>query len=128
MDPQTFDRFARLLSMPRSRRTTWRALLGAALLGATTRTAVAAATDPCAAGAEDYCVVGDARVCCPGRCFVKCGGGEEICCTKPNWVMCGNSCCPYDPTARNPCEHCPPGLSGGGDACVGVITGTYRRR
>ena len=45
MDPHVFDSLTRLLSAPRSRRAAWRALLGAALLGATTRTAMAAT--PC---------------------------------------------------------------------------------
>ena len=45
MDHQTFDRLTRLFGMVGSRRSAWRALLGGALLGATTRSAAAKPCD-----------------------------------------------------------------------------------
>jgi hypothetical protein len=125
MDHGKFDRLTRLFGAPGSRRTALRALLGAALFGATTRPAAAAPTSPCGTRNQDYC----GRECCPGKCFVRCdANGEEFCCDKPDWVMCGNTCCQYDPNARDPCEKCPPGPPGGAEVCVGYVGGSYRRR
>jgi hypothetical protein len=134
MDPQTFDRLARLLSMPRSRRTTWHALLGLALsAGATLGVGGSVRSAPkgrpgetCEDGTScpgDTCC---GRTCCPGRCFVEGETGAPFCCTEPEFVICGN------PRTRVRAERqvcCP---AGGTNPCIcagsGAIAGTYRRR
>jgi hypothetical protein len=136
MDPHPFDRLARLASMPRSRRTAWRALLGLALSGGAMKaagTAQGAPKSPRAETCPDHSrCSGDAccgPTCCPGRCFVDELVQEfdgEFCCTEPDWVICGN------PNAANPLEQhvcCP---KGGPDPCIcahssGGLAGSYRR-
>jgi hypothetical protein len=130
MDHQTFDRLTRLVGTAASRRTAWRALLGGALLGATTRSAAA---KPCS---NDKHLCGDQ--CCPGKCFSDrvC----EVCCTGPN-IIChakgGPVCCANkgDPCAfvraRGACplDATPVGAANvSGGPCTLGITGTYRRR
>jgi hypothetical protein len=121
MDHQTFDHLSRLIGTGASRRTAVRALLGAALLGATTRRAAAA---PCANGKNARCTCGTTRNCEPSKCFVKCGGGE-LCCTEPDFVICGNRCC-FNTESADPCAECPPARAS--DVCPSGIAGTYRRR
>ena len=139
MDHQTFDRLTRLVGTAASRRTAWRALLGAALLGTTSRSAAAeqCANDKPACGNDG---------CCPGRCFdfVSDSGGSsgssdvcKVCCTKENnRVICrgdqGYKCCnavDKDGTLlKDPCQSCP--LPSPGNDCPNVsgIAGSYRRR
>jgi hypothetical protein len=132
MDPQLFDRVARLLSRPRSRRTTWQVLLSLALSGGAAlradrgaRSAPARACDrehPCP---EACC----GTTCCPGRCFEHPdpqAAERFYCCMEPTHVICGN------PKAANPDEQqvcCP---KGGRNPCAcaegGLIAGSYRRR
>ena len=121
MDHQTFDRLTRLFGTAESRRTTWRALLAGALLGAAPRRLTAAPTTPCTNGKHELC----GRQCCPGKCFTN--GSCAVCCTDPDFVICqdlasGKAICCQN-TGRNACEHCdvPTG-------CPEVITGSYRHR
>ena len=66
MDHQTFDRLARVFAASGSRRAAWRALLGAALLGATTRAAMATSSTPVSpTGQRGTALLGNK--CCPGR-------------------------------------------------------------
>jgi hypothetical protein len=125
MDHHVFDRLTRLFSAPRSRRTAWRTLLGAALLGATTRDAAAAPTAPCDPGDQEYCITPKGRECCPGRCFVHTECPDEFfCCTGPEWITCGNDCCENTRDAcSGVCTHPTPS-----EACKEAITGSYRRR
>ena len=139
MDPQTFDRFARLMSTPRSRRTTWRTLLALALSGAALeaggRVRAAPKSPPpktCRDGdgscRGDKCCGGE---CCPGRCFVEEISGNPFCCTEshdPPGAVCVNPnpedkdhklvCCPVGGPGQDRC------------ACAGPtgIAGSYRRR
>jgi hypothetical protein len=128
MDHQTFDRLTRLFGIAGSRRTAWRALIAGALLGSTTRTAMATSSTPCRRGEEEYC--GEREECCPGKCFVRCSGGE-FCCTGTDsntgqeWIFCGDRCC-LDDGSANPCKDCP--HTGAGEACIEFIAGSYRRR
>ena len=132
LDPQTFDRVARLLSRPRSRRTTWQMLVGLALSGgvitpaaaSVRRTPLRTCKDGDGSCRGDECC-GDK--CCPGRCFVR-PDGTESCCVEPDSVMCVNKDA-ADPTYKWVC--CPTGEDGG-DPCTcfgqGGISGSYRRR
>ena len=92
MDQPTFDRLTRLVAASGSRRAAWRALLAAALFGATTRPAAAR---PCANGKH---TCGEA--CCPRH--VLCAAVDEACpallhragliiCEEP--VMGKSTCC-----------------------------------
>src|SRR5829696_2978434 len=85
MDHRKFDRLTRLFGAPRSRRTALRALLGAALLGATTRTAMAG---PCDTGNNPQCTCGADTNCPAGKCFVDSRGNCPVCCTEPGYVIC----------------------------------------
>jgi hypothetical protein len=141
MDHQTFDRLTRLFGIAGSRRTAWQALLGAALLGATTRSVAAAPTSACDAGGQESCGIGGP--CCPGRCFVTCratdSGTSEpttyeefaLCCTGKDLIICGKECC-LDDGRDDPCERCElpsePGMPTGAQVCIGAIAGSYRRR
>jgi hypothetical protein len=130
MDHQTFDRLTRLVGTAASRRTAWRALLGAALLGATTRSAAA---EPCR---NDKPACGSG--CCPGRCFtfVSDAGGSSrpsaacaVCCTEENkLVICGGTCCQYRERG-DPCDPCdlPPPPTPDCPSASG-LAGSYRRR
>src|SRR5215217_7962683 len=94
MDSHVFDDLTRLVSAPRSRRAAWRALLAGALLGATTRTAMADSSTPCANGKNPACMCGQTRDCDPGKCFVDEAGSCPVCCTKEHdLVICGGKCC-----------------------------------
>ena len=125
MDHQTFDRLTRRLAASTSRRTTWRALLGGALCGAGLRGTAAAAR--CDNDKTPRC----AGECCPGKCFVRCVDGSEFCCTGKDpgtgleLIICGNRCC-LNHGGPDPCAECPRG--GSGEACIGAISGSYRRR
>ena len=122
MEHLTFDRLTRLVAASGSRRTAWRALLGAALLGATTKGAAAA---PCGPDQKNrQCRCGVVRDCTPGTCFThECG--HQFCCTEPEWIICGNACCANTRDGcRGVCIH--PILPE--DFCESGITGTYRRR
>jgi hypothetical protein len=131
MDHHTFDRLSRLIGASGSRRTAWRALLGAALLGTTTRPTAAA---PCG-NAKHGCGAGNA--CCPGKCFRHVKTGDELCCsgsdknTGSALITCGNRCC--QDVGDDPCDCClDPGTSSviaaAADPCPEGITGSYRRR
>ena len=131
MDHQTFDRLTRLFGASGTRRTAWRALLAAALLGTTTRTAAAT---PCASGKNPRCQCGTDTACEPGKCFTRCG--REVCCTGRELIICGNTCCqaldargtPL-PDPCTPCTEPPlPAPSPGQPPCSDAVTGTYRRR
>ena len=122
MDDQVFDRLARLFAASGSRRTTWRALLGAALLGATTSPVAAT---PCDTGKHARC--GDH--CCPGRCFVHEVCGDPLCCSGPAVTICGNRCCrSVDEAGRKiaaPCSGaCILPREG---SCQSGLAGSYRR-
>ena len=123
MDHQTFDRLTHLFAVSGSRRTAWRALLGAALLGVTTR---GAAAEPCNKG-KHLC----GGTCCPGgKCFANDVCGDELCCTGPELVICGNTCCKKVDTkgrqSQAPCRgEC---ISPGKDPCQSGLPGSYRRR
>jgi hypothetical protein len=138
MDHQTFDRLTRLFSASGSRRTAWRALLGAALLGVTTRAAAAAPATPCEKGAQESCGIGGP--CCPGKCFLICSGLDEyaFCCsgrdphTRGELIICGNRCC-VKAAGNDPCTACEPPTNvdqfpKSGRPCLAAITGSYRRR
>jgi hypothetical protein len=126
MDYQVFDRLARLFAASGSRRTTWRALLGAALLGATTSPVGAApGATPCDTGEQARC--GDQ--CCPGRCFVDEVCGDQLCCRGPELTICGNMCCrSVDEAGRKlaaPCSGaCIPPKEG---SCQSGLPTRYRR-
>jgi hypothetical protein len=135
MDPHVFDHLTRLWSAPRSRRAAWRALLGVALLGTSTRTAVATSSTPCLTGSQVFCVRDQ---CCPGRCFVTCQNDEEfaLCCTGKDLIICedpktGESTCCQN-RGDDSCEKCElpgDGIPTGAETCPpGAITGSYRRR
>jgi len=135
MDHQTFDRLTRLFGFAGSRRTAWRALLGAALLGATTRVAMADSSTPCLTGNQEFC----GRQCCPGKCFVTCENDVELalCCTGNDFIICedpntGKSICCLN-RGDGSCEKCEQpgelGLPTGAETCrPGLISGSYRRR
>ena len=140
MDHQMFDHVTRLVAASGSRRAAWRALLGAALLGATTRTARATATSPCERGAQESC--GIEGPCCPGKCFLICPERSldeyAFCCsgrdphTRGELIICGNRCC-LDDGSANPCKDCKPPTNveqfpKSGGPCIAAITGSYRRR
>src|SRR5688500_1657714 len=98
MDQQTFDRLTRFVGAAGSRRSAWRALLAAALLGATTRTAAAA---PSYTGKNPRWRCGEESKCPPGKCFVdECG--HELCCTGPKLIICGDRCC--QSVGASPCS------------------------
>jgi hypothetical protein len=132
MDQQTFDRLTRLFRTAGSRRTAWRAILGAALFGATT----------CSAAAQQ-CPDRKHRCgadCCPGKCFRdELNESCEACCTeKNNNIICvtagGPVCCRKDEKV-DPCAvvqatgKCPAPPAGAvGETCTAGIAGSYRRR
>jgi len=125
MDHQTFDRLTRLFSATGSRRAAWRALLGAAFLGTTTRSAVAA---PCH-DRKHYC--GDD--CCPGKCFAEVCTGHQLCCTAANrLIICGNQCCmAVDASGKpivDPCTDCTAPPAPPCEDEPEFISGSYRRR
>jgi hypothetical protein len=135
MDPHVFDSLTRQLSAPRSRRAAWRALVGAALLGATTRAAMADSSTPCRAGNQEVC----GGQCCPGRCFMHepCKN-IQLCCTGKDLIICedpttGKSTCCYaldehgDPSS-DPCRECKPPPLPDDQTCFDYIGGSYRRR
>jgi hypothetical protein len=137
MDQRKFDRLTRLFGAPRSRRTAWRALLGAALLGATTRTAMAG---PCDTGNNPQCTCGTNRTCPPGMCFVDSGGQCPVCCTEENdLTLCVGktidaatrkairepTCCKG---TKDACEACVPPAPPPGATCFDYVGGSYRRR
>src|SRR5215207_8242538 len=139
MDHRKFDRLTQQVRAAGSRRQALRAVLGAAIVGSTTKHA-AANVRRAPKGRGEICADGSTchgdsccgRECCPGRCFVT----EEdnrgnptgwMCCRPPDGVMCedenargGVVCCPYNSQATNE-QAC---------SCIGgeVITGSYRRR
>ncbi len=134
MDHHAFDSVTRLFGTTTSRRTTWRALLAAALFGATTRPAAAASRCP---NGKPAC--GDA--CCPGKCFRDENTHAELCCdgldvTGKALIICGNTCC--QDVGESPCDCCrPPGftsvitaseIAATADPCPDLIAGSYRRR
>ena len=137
MDDQTFDRLTHLFAAPRSRRAAWRALVATALFGVTTRRAAAmplAKKGTCDAtrcpktpqGEAGFCCHGNQQCscngeCCPGKtgCFVSTDGTDELCCTRPDRIICGNQCCKN--VGKDSCIQClSPHPSG--------IAGSYRRR
>jgi hypothetical protein len=130
MDHRKFDRLTRLFGAPRSRRTALRALLSAALLGATTRTAMATSSTPCELGAHEIC----GGECCPGKCFEQLAGGCPVCCTEPDFVICVGkttgepnkpTCCKNNKReGEDPCRDCQPPTP----ICPGYVGGSYRRR
>jgi hypothetical protein len=127
MDDRKFDRLTRLFGTPGSRRTAFRALLGAALLGTTTRAAMATSSNACDPGKNEVC----GKECCPGTCFVRtCSTTEEaFCCTGERMIICGidqrAQCC-VDDGRPNPCEDCLTPSVGG--FCPSYVGGSYRRR
>src|SRR5829696_4961532 len=125
MDHQTFDRLTRLFGIAGSRRTAWRALLGAALLGATTRVAMADSSTACLTGNQELC----GRQCCPGKCFVgDVSGLCAICCTGKDRIICGDKCCKALDEKGDPCGHCVLPDLRGDETCGLLISGSYRRR
>ena len=117
MDHQTFDRLTHLFAAPGTRRAAWRALLGAALLGVTTRSAAAKA---CNKGMH---LCGD--TCCPGKCFTN--GSCDVCCTGNN-IIChttGQPVCCLN-VGKDSCATCT--IPDSGDTCKEAIAGSYRRR
>jgi hypothetical protein len=129
MDHQTFDHATRVFAASGSRRAAWRALLGAALLGATTRTASAG---PCDTGKNPACTCGTDTKCPPGKCFTH-DCGHQHCCSEPTWITCGNRCCKTEDDNRpipDPCGRCiePVPPDAGPGPCEAGITGSYRRR
>jgi hypothetical protein len=128
MDHRKFDRLTRLFGAPRSRRTALRALLGAALLGATTRPALAT---PCGTGKHDFC--GNRDSCCPGRCFKhELCENVQLCCTGPDLIICGDkttgepTCC--QKKGNDPCGDCMRPELPAGKICGSYVGGSYRRR
>jgi hypothetical protein len=125
MDPHAFDRATRLFRTPHSRRSAWHALLGAALLGTTMRTASAA---PCG---NDRHGCGTGNECCPGKCFRSVRTSDELCCSGPDLIICENRCCQN--VGEDPCDCClDPGatteIAAAANSCPGAIAGSYRRR
>jgi hypothetical protein len=111
MDSHTIDRLAVIMSMPRSRRTTWRMLLGLALGSGAATVAGGRVSAAPKGSTPKTCTEGDGScrgdeccggTCCPGRCFEDPQPPSEekrfYCCTEPEHVICGN------PTAANPDE------------------------
>ena len=92
---------ARLCWTSASQRTAWCALLGAVLLGVTTRPAAA---KPCN---KDKHTCGVRKECCPGTCFVHACGTYELCCIG-NSTICSNTrraeCC--ENMGEEPCRTC----------------------
>jgi hypothetical protein len=135
MDHQTIDRLARLFATAASRRTTWRAMLGAALFGVTTRSAVAQRCPD-----SKHLCGGERGECCPGTCFRdEFNPSCEACCTeKNNNIICnttrGPVCCHINEAKVDPCTvveetgECPVSPEGVGETCVAGISGSYRRR
>lgn len=127
MDPHAFDRATRLFGSRRSRRAVWRAVLGGALLGATSHGALAS---PCQDGKHSRC--GDQ--CCPGRCFTNEACGDQLCCVGPNFTICGDECCRARTAdgqkIASPCNKggCRPPQSVCPEEPDGGIAGSYRRR
>jgi hypothetical protein len=128
MDHQTFDRLTRLIGTAASRRTAWRALLGAALFGATRRSAAA---EQCRNGKPACGNDG----CCPGRCFAFVSDSGDanlackLCCTEKNdAVICGDTCCKVsEREGEDPCRDCIRPTPQG-NVCSSGIAGSYRRR
>jgi hypothetical protein len=137
MDHQSFDHVTRVFAAAGSRRAALRALLGAALLGASTRAAMATSSTPCREGNEEPC----GGECCPGKCFVSKGSTCALCCTGKGYVMCAGktidastretirepTCC-VDDGSEDPCLHCVPPPPPDGQICSGYVGGSYRRR
>jgi hypothetical protein len=127
MDPHAFDRATRLFRSPRSRRAAWRTLLGGALLGATTPGALAS---PCENGTHSPC----GSQCCPGRCFTNEVCGDQLCCMRPDFTICGEECCRARTAdgqkIASPCHKggCLPPRNVCGEDPSGGIAGSYRRR
>jgi hypothetical protein len=131
MDQRKFDRLTRLFGAPRSRRTAWRALLGAALLGATIRPAAAA---PCANDTNARCMCGETRDCDPGKCVTH-DCGHQLCCSGEDWIICGNVCCQnvrdackVQVSSENRLPNCIRPIPPAAGPCESAITGSYRRR
>ena len=129
MDHRKFDRLTRLFGVPRSRRAALRALLGTALLGATTRPAAAGPCDP---GKHDLCGNGRDN-CCPGRCFMhELCNSVQLCCTGPDLIICGDkttgepTCCQNK--GNDPCGDCMRPELPVGVSCGSYVGGSYRRR
>ena len=127
MDHQTFDRLTRLFGASGSRRYAGRALLGTALLGATTRMAAAA---PCDNGKNPRCRCGQNSTCPPGKCFRNECNGDQLCCTGSGLIICGNTCCQN--VGTDPCDPClAPGATdvqaAEDDPCPSGLAGSYRR-
>ena len=137
MDDRKFDRLTRLFGAPGSRRTALRALLVAALIGATSRTAMATSSAPCKKGSQESC----GGTCCPGKCFVNPANGCPVCCTEPDFVICAGktidattgrttrqpTCC-QNTKDGDPCERCVPPAPPRGATCPSYVGGSYRRR
>jgi hypothetical protein len=130
MDHRTFDRLTHLFAASGSRRTAWRALLAAALVGATSRSMMAAPTNPCTKGKHKLC----GRECCPGKCFMdeRCED-SVVCCTEPNFVVCenpetGKARCCQNTGRGDPCASCNAPVPPSGTFCPGGIAGSCRRR
>ena len=128
MDHQMFDHVTRVFAASGSRRGAWRALLGAALLGVTTRPAAAG---PCANGKHEC-----GGVCCPGKCFEFVSDSSDagvcpLCCTGNNIICKGpdgkSTCCLNDPS-EDPCAKCALPKENPDTSCRTGITGSYRRR
>jgi hypothetical protein len=137
MDHPTFDHVTRVFAASGSRRAALRALLGTALLGASTRTTAAAPTTLCDEGRNPQCTCGASAKCPPNQCFWDpCPAdkprGEFCCSTELGYVLCGDRCCLRGPNAADPCAACLRPLRDPAEACAGVggqaITGSYRRR
>jgi hypothetical protein len=129
MDHRNFDRLTRLFGATRSRRTALRALLGAALLGATARPAVATPCDGDNSKNNPRCTCGGSD-CEPGKCFTH-DTGCQLCCTEENdLIICGNKCCKIE--GEDPCGRCqvpaPPSPTSGAPPCTTYVSGSYRRR
>ena len=140
MDHHVFDTVTRLVGTAGSRRTAWRAILGAALFGATTRSTAAA---PCPNVRNARCTCGETSNCEPSKCFTH-DCGHQFCCTG-RWTICGNECCMTETdqgrSIEDPCRvegsgenrlpNCirpiPP-LPPPDSPCQSGIAGSYRRR
>jgi hypothetical protein len=137
MDHQAFDRLTRLVGTATSRRTAWRALLTAVLLGAGLREAAGSAR--CDNANTPRCGRGPEAECCPGKCFRHVETEQELCCTAAHQrIICptagGQRCCHAVGVAgEDPCDCCrDPGAESAraatADHCPGLIAGSYRRR
>ena len=127
MDHREFDRLTQRVSKAGSRRQALRAVLGAALLGASSRTAMATSSAPCKKGSRASC----GGTCCPGKCFAY-ENCAFLCCTGADLIICGNKCCRFlnDRGERisTPCEVCEQPPPPRGAFCNSYVGGSYRRR